>query len=182
VSDPPSAPASVHPAVDFTAFVEQQYDRVRRGLKRQLKPQDVGDVLADTFIRAQLSRDACRDPSKWIDGIARNAVREHWRQEERRRKHRDAWRSAYTWGREGREGQEKCASFAASQEERAEKFELIQALQLHPDLVTAAGLVLAGATWEQAAEKLDVSSRWLRVLRERARQRREELRQREAGA
>jgi len=176
VSDPPSAPASVHPAVDFAAFVEQQYDRVRRWLSRQLKPQDVGDVLADTFIRAQLSRDACRDPTRWIDGIARNVVREHWRQEERRRKHRNAWLSAYTWGREG---QEERASFAADQEERAEKLELIQALQLHPDLVTATGLVLGGATWEQAAEKLDVSSRWLRVLRERARRRRDELQQHE---
>jgi DNA-directed RNA polymerase specialized sigma24 family protein len=186
VSDPPSAPASVHPAVDFTAFYEQQRDHVRywlgaRVLDGQLLRPDVGDVLQDTFLRAWESRFQCREPAKWIIGIAKHALLEYGRQRGLWRKRQKAAELVdcyeHATGAVRRDDSGECQSSPKKTEPdgpreqvgRAALDELTARL-LHADpsgrLIEALRLRHAeGLCWEKCATKVGWSGRWLRKQR-----------------
>ena len=74
----------------FSIIFERHVPNVARFVARRVKPGDVEDLVAETFIaafRARGSYDLKRPYAlPWLYGIATNIVRHHFRSEERRRR------------------------------------------------------------------------------------------------
>jgi len=184
----PTAPLA-HPAIDFTAFFEQQRDHVRYWLgarvrERKLLAPDVDDVLQDIFLRAWESRRRCREPAKWIIGIAKHALLEYGRQQGLWRKRKNAAELTdqyeHASGAVRRDGAGRCrrgpkktepdglrelVGMEAREELTARLLGvdpsglLIEALRLH---------YVEGLDWKQCAYKVGRSDRWLRNKRAEA--------------
>jgi len=184
---PTATPA--HPATDFTAFFEQQRDPVRYWLGARvrdgkLRRSDFDDVLQDIFLRAWESREQCREPAKWIIGIAKHALLEYGRQQGLWRKRNNAAelidRYEHESGAVWTDDSDRCRRSLKKTEPDGLRRQIAavgldarteQLLRVEPTglLVEALRLhYVEGLDWKQCASKVGRSDRWLRNKRSEA--------------
>lgn len=69
--------------LDVTALYAQHKPLVERFVRRRVRPDDVDDIVSETFLRAVRSSHQYRDlgyqPQSWLLGIARNLITDHRR-------------------------------------------------------------------------------------------------------